>query len=1067
MTRMRHLQAVRALEAEATSVVLGALGSVLDGIAATFGAVVAAAGETAEGGAAVPAGEAVASLDDLTRIQPEWAVRVDGTILPYYERVFEAGADGAVEQIAGMRDVAVEVITEGDPLLLNQAKTQHLAVARDRFLNVGVDTWEAARAELLEGFSAGEGIDPLRRRIENVATVGRVRAEAVARTEVISTSNAGATARVDAMGADAPPYKQWISTNDGRTRPTHRAADNQVVARGETFSVGGEGLQFPGDPAGTAAEVVNCRCTLAFTDSDEPEVLPADLLAEIEAEMAASPSAPTADTRDRADAGQAKADALINRHSRRAADRNEALTRLVRWRTNHAVGVTSYAAVQLGPQQVDTTTGELHTGSMIALLPSAADAERLAIDGGEPPEQLHVTLRYLGEAADIPPELQAALLAETESRAATLPPLQLDPGVFGAALWNPDTEPSLNYSIGGADLAAARDEFNQGVINAPDNVDGQRPDWSPPANHEPWVAHMCAAYGGDPATLLPQMVERVGPVTLDRVRLTFGGVNVNDIALGEPVVAAATPPGGDMPYMVRPGGADCPFEVVKSDSGERMGCHATEPEADAQVAALYAAEGDDAAAALPPSADLEPQPGEHFHAIMHTQGVSTGLRTFLNLSWRTPPFAFHWMHGSAAHGGTPATMQVGLVTRVVADPAMPERLHAFGPLDLGSAGGAEYARQLIGGFARSVSIGLDEQPFTRTMVWPEGVDTSDPMAMMDVQPEQIIIDGGRIGELTGVSVPAQDDASIEPTTELLAMFGDIGPGNTEPVLSAPVLSARTFVDGRGALTAASLMAAPERPDYAPAIAALAASAYRIEVREAPPADWYKEPTDVELASALMVTDHGRLYGVLAPLGLNHRAWAKAGTRREVPFGNVDYSRFMGAWGITSAGLVPAGPLTMDTGHAPIYRTDGAQAPAHYDNSASVVGAIAVGENRERRVVWIAGALVPGVSVEQVARMLACRCSGDWQPHAERAGWTELIATLLVPSPGFAMEHQGAASTSYNDRDVLVASSVPVRQQHRRGGRLTSAAQAIASSIGVGPRERLADALAAVDPEQAS
>ena len=64
MTRMRHLQAVRALEAEATSVVLGALGSVLDGIAATFGAVVAAAGETAEGGAAVPAGEAVASLDE-------------------------------------------------------------------------------------------------------------------------------------------------------------------------------------------------------------------------------------------------------------------------------------------------------------------------------------------------------------------------------------------------------------------------------------------------------------------------------------------------------------------------------------------------------------------------------------------------------------------------------------------------------------------------------------------------------------------------------------------------------------------------------------------------------------------------------------------------------------------------------------------------------------------------------------------------------------------------------------------------------------------------------------------
>ncbi len=44
---------------------------------------------------------------------------------------------------------------------------------------------------------------------------------------------------------------------------------------------------------------------------------------------------------------------------------------------------------------------EVHTGAMVALIPTPEDAARLAVGGGEPAEQLHVTLAYLGEAADL------------------------------------------------------------------------------------------------------------------------------------------------------------------------------------------------------------------------------------------------------------------------------------------------------------------------------------------------------------------------------------------------------------------------------------------------------------------------------------------------------------------------------------------------------------------------------------------------------------------------------------------------------------------------------------------
>lgn len=43
-----------------------------------------------------------------------------------------------------------------------------------------------------------------------------------------------------------------------------------------------------------------------------------------------------------------------------------------------------------------------------------------------------------------------------------------------------------------------------------------------------------------------------------------------------------------MPYQINKGGADCPFEVVKQGSGERVACHDTEAEAKKHLAALYA-----------------------------------------------------------------------------------------------------------------------------------------------------------------------------------------------------------------------------------------------------------------------------------------------------------------------------------------------------------------------------------------------------------------------------------------------------------------------------------------------
>lgn len=1029
--REQHRQRVLELEAAAAEVMLRALGGILDGLAARFGKIVtAAAGDEAE---------ARSSLDDLSAITGEWHAAVEREVLPWLGGIFHAGAVAAEEQVAAL-GIAVAA---PDPVYLDHAAAQYLAQAAPRLFGLGEETRQLVRAELLAGFRAGEGIGQLRARIRLVTNLSRAKAEALARTEVIGASNMGADARVELMGDNAPPFKQWLATMDARTRPTHMAADGQVVPRGDQFLVGGASLKVPGDPTGPDHEVVNCRCTTLYIDSPEPLDLdgrqvggPVDIVAE------------------------------------------EGL------------------AAAAGPPQVDTTTGEPHTGAMLALIPTPNDAEHLALEGGIPVEQLHLTLWFLGEVADMPPELQQALLAETESRARTFGAVVADPGAFGAAVWNPHGDSScVVYNVGGGRLRQARDEFHQGVVNAPGNVDGSRPAWEMPEQHQPWVAHICAQYGGDPAVLLPQMVERLGPVTFDRVRLALGE-QAFDFELAAPAesdtasrsstddVALAVEE-ATMPWKVQQGGDDCPFEVVNADTGARApgGCHDTQAEADDHAAAMNANMDEEEAAAAEaadptrspaPSGAPEPMPGEHLRAVMHVQGLATGAndtgRVLVNTSYRDTPFAFHWSRSSSAHGGMPEVIHVGNVVRVVPGTAPGEPDYGFVMLDLGSVDGREYARRVVAGFDRWVSVGLDETKAEVTMVWPEPEDDAEDdeidLAKLFEEPDQVIIDGGRVAELTGVSTPAQADATIEPTPELVALV-DLEEVEEEPV-AASARSASTIWarhngirqrvawDNSGRYNAVSAAGSDcgcdgscdgcASPTGADLVQAVTAAAYRIDIPELPPAAWFEEPTDVPMDGALNVDEHGRVWGMLAPLGTGHRAWARSGSRLEAPWGNVDYARFMGGWALTDAGKIPAGPLTMDCGHAPRERANHDVGPAHYDNACSVIGAVAVGESRQLGGVWMAGALLPGTRPDQVARALACRCSGDWQPHPDKPGWSELIACLLVPSPGFGSAHPDQPTTTMRE-GVLVASSVPVRHIDQGArDRTYTAGRALAASV---------------------
>lgn len=190
------------------------------------------------------------------------------------------------------------------------------------------------------------------------------------------------------------------------------------------------------------------------------------------------------------------------------------------------------AAAVPGPQLIDSTTGEPHTGGMIALIP--ANPSEWALAGGEAADSLHVTLAYLGDSELIPDHVIATLNILLHRLSLKWHPI--DGKVFGASIWNADSEnPSLNASIGGdGPLVEGVEYMHDYVWRMLFNLVDEDLEWEPPEQHSPWVAHMCLAYG-IPQELekkLPDALKLEGPIVFDRIRLALGGESTDYILGG-------------------------------------------------------------------------------------------------------------------------------------------------------------------------------------------------------------------------------------------------------------------------------------------------------------------------------------------------------------------------------------------------------------------------------------------------------------------------------------------------------------------------------------------------------
>lgn len=221
-------------------------------------------------------------VEDLNRIRTVWRSVVVNALVPRLRVAWDASVEDIRAQLNGLNlrnDIALVAAVFEIPKVRNTRAELFLEGAQNRLVGIGDIVWETARGELLLGLKSGEGIIEIRERVIASAEVSERRATTIARTEVNGAMNAGSFAQMKALGL--PAIKEWIATDDERTRHTHREIDGEEVDGDESFIVGGWPMDYPLDPKGPPEETISCRCTLAWEIVDDEVDYDAALVADV------------------------------------------------------------------------------------------------------------------------------------------------------------------------------------------------------------------------------------------------------------------------------------------------------------------------------------------------------------------------------------------------------------------------------------------------------------------------------------------------------------------------------------------------------------------------------------------------------------------------------------------------------------------------------------------------------------------------------------------------------------------------------------------------------------------
>lgn len=192
----------------------------------------------------------------------------------------QAAAPAWTDRLRGLlgylQDTAAEAWEDqsGRPYVSNNSFVlAQLALTENLLVRIPDDVYNRVFAAIVDGQQAGQTREQIADQIDVVLFLTgsewwENRAATIAQTEIHRAWQAGTLASALYFEPATGPgwVKEWHTELDGRERPSHKRADGQIRRLSEPFMVGGVALRYPGDAAGPADEVINCRCDMIIRE---------------------------------------------------------------------------------------------------------------------------------------------------------------------------------------------------------------------------------------------------------------------------------------------------------------------------------------------------------------------------------------------------------------------------------------------------------------------------------------------------------------------------------------------------------------------------------------------------------------------------------------------------------------------------------------------------------------------------------------------------------------------------------------------------------------------------------
>lgn len=635
-----------------------------------------------------------------------------------------------------------------------------------------------------------------------------------------------------------------------------------------------------------------------------------------------------------------------------------------------------------------------NTGAMVAFLPHGP--QFLAVEGGDPPEELHVTMVYMGDDHTVYGAQHRHEISRVLSSLATGPVTAV---VTGVQTLGDSEPPATVMMLDAPDLHALRPTIKDGMAAAGVPV--------PEDTYPTYLPHLTLGYGLNP----DDYQDRVGEIiTLDRVGAWYGPDRVEvplteETRMGDKfyaVIARMGVPTGDrriiapgaITYRDLPRALQWQEKAAPGHDGAVVIGRIDSIETDALGVVTAFGELLDESV-IPEVARAKELIRNGVLGCSIDPGMVEAEETMdgWTLFTRYEIGAFTALP-IAAFANTPIMLLDGQPLDVpdAADPSVVEMPDA----------GEDPMDWLYALTAAVTAEGLTSLPVAPVDHEWDGAGAAD--RVMAWATDGDVTDWGKYGK---AFLLRDDNANPESKGAYKLGVADVVDGELTLIprgvyAVAGVLSgARGGVDAttdeidglKGAVRSLYARIADQTGENIEAPFSLTAAA----PAALPPAALFADP-EFTGPTPIMVEPVGEFLRITGHIGLHGQRHRGLPGNVTIPKSMSAYREFLLGGTLTAEGtIVPTGPVTMGGGHAD--SSLGMRAAAeHYDNVASKVAAVTAGDDRFG--VWISGVIKPGVTEQQVADLLESPPSGDWR--VDQLGHLEMITVHAVNVPGFAV-----------------------------------------------------------------